>query len=152
MVFPHGEMTGRTLMAGRDDDVTMASVVDWISRTTQQKGAGMTQAEVATIESTGRQHLEGADHGNVAISMVVVGQLSERVGPEAHVHPYDEVFVVHEGEATFVVDGETIVAVDGQIVIAPTGTSHKFTNTGSAPLRLTAIHPSSRLIVTQPDA
>jgi mannose-6-phosphate isomerase-like protein (cupin superfamily) len=109
----------------------------------------MTQAEVLTIESTGRYHFEGADHGDVAVSMVVVSKLTERVGPEAHAHPYAEVFVVHEGEATFVVDGETIVAVGGQIVIAPTGTSHKFTNTGSEPLRLTAIHPSTRLVVTQ---
>lgn len=83
-------------------------------------------------------------------SMAVVSKLTEPVGPDTHMHPYAEVFVVHEGEATFVVDDETIVVVGGQIVIAPTGSSHKFANTGSEPLRFTAIHPSTRLVVTQP--
>jgi mannose-6-phosphate isomerase-like protein (cupin superfamily) len=127
----------------------MTSVIDrTIQAMHERKELGMPQTEVVTIESTGRYHFEGADHGDVAISMVVVSHLTERVGPESHVHPNAEVFVVHEGEATFVVDGETIVAVGGQIVVAPTGASHKFTNTGSEPLRLTAIHPSTHLVVT----
>jgi mannose-6-phosphate isomerase-like protein (cupin superfamily) len=102
-------------------------------------------AEVVNIDSPGRFLFEGADHGSIALSLIVVSRLDHPAGPELHVHPYAEVFVVHEGEATFSVGDETIVAVGGQIVIAPSGQSHKFINTGSEPLRLTAIHPSARV-------
>jgi mannose-6-phosphate isomerase-like protein (cupin superfamily) len=73
----------------------------------------MSAAEVIEIDAPGRFLFEGGDHGDVPISMIVVSKLDIRVGPELHVHPYAEIFVVHEGEATFDVGHETIVAVGG---------------------------------------
>jgi mannose-6-phosphate isomerase-like protein (cupin superfamily) len=62
------------------------------------------------------------------------------------VHPYEEVFVVHEGDATFTVGGESITAVGGDIVVAPREVPHKFTNSGRGNLRMTNIHPSPTVI------
>jgi hypothetical protein len=42
-----------------------------------------------------------------------------------HTHPYDEVFVVQEGDLTFTVGDVIVEAKGGQIVVAPAGTPHK---------------------------
>jgi mannose-6-phosphate isomerase-like protein (cupin superfamily) len=62
------------------------------------------------------------------------------------VHPYEEVFVVHEGEAAFTIGGESTRAVGGDIVVAPREVPHKFANCGRVPLRMTNIHPSPRVV------
>ena len=56
-------------------------------------------------------------------------------GPELHKHPYEEVFVVQEGELTFTVGDTTVEATGGQIVVAPAGALHKFVNSGTGPAR-----------------
>ncbi|HJQ30299.1 MAG TPA: cupin domain-containing protein [Rubrobacter sp.] len=66
-------------------------------------------------------------------------------GARLHKHPYEEVFVVQEGEAVFTVGDEVIEASGGQIVVAPAGVPHKFVNSGSGPLRQVDIHPSERI-------
>ncbi len=38
-----------------------------------------------------------------------------------HRHPYEEVFVVQEGTATFTAGDETIEAKGGQVVVVPAG-------------------------------
>jgi quercetin dioxygenase-like cupin family protein len=67
-------------------------------------------------------------------------------GPDLHKHPYDEVFVVQEGELTFTVGDETIEAAGGQIVIAPAGEPHKFVNSGTKRARHIDIHTSQRMV------
>ncbi len=89
---------------------------------------------------------EGEEHG-VGISAFVVDS-TPGLGPSLHVHPYAEVFVVHEGEATFSVDGDQVVAAPGDIVIAPAGRPHRFTNTGSGRLLMTSISPAGRTETT----
>jgi mannose-6-phosphate isomerase-like protein (cupin superfamily) len=69
-------------------------------------------------------------------------------GPNLHVHPYPEVFLVQEGEATFTVDGEEIAVRGGNVVIVPPETPHKFVNSGEERLRIVTLHPSGRLIQT----
>ena len=49
---------------------------------------------------------EGEDHG-IGISAFVVDS-TPGLGPSLHVHPYAEVFLVHEGEATFSVAGDQV--------------------------------------------
>lgn len=66
-------------------------------------------------------------------------------GPDLHRHPYEETFIVQDGEARFTVGDETIEAGAGQIVIAPAGVAHKFVNIGSRPLRQVNIHPVARM-------
>jgi quercetin dioxygenase-like cupin family protein len=63
-------------------------------------------------------------------------------GPELHRHPYEEVFAVLEGEATFTLGDETRVARAGDFLVAPPGVPHGFKNTGTGRLRSVDIHSS----------
>jgi mannose-6-phosphate isomerase-like protein (cupin superfamily) len=101
--------------------------------------------EADALHQSGSWLFEGVDHGGVDLSFFLIDSLPGD-GPELHVHPYPEVFVVQEGEATFVVGDESLVAVGGQVVVAPADRPHKFRNSGSARLRMTNIHPSATTI------
>lgn len=80
----------------------------------------------------------GADVSVIAVDAQPGG------GPALHRHPYDEVFVVLEGEATFTLGGEERVAVAGDVLVAPAGVWHRFVNTGSTRLRQVDVHMSPR--------
>jgi mannose-6-phosphate isomerase-like protein (cupin superfamily) len=84
----------------------------------------------------------GAEHGDVPFSVILVHS-QPGVGPKLHRHPYAEVFVVHDGEATFRIGDDTVVVSGGNVVVSPPGEAHGFTNTGPGELRLTAIHGAS---------
>ena len=104
---------------------------------------------VARPGATGR--FDGHEHG-ATVSFFVVRQPEAGKGPGLHTHPYEEIFVITEGSATFTVDGETIEATAGMILIAPPGAPHKFV-TGPDGLRSVNIHASERMIqVDLPDA
>ena len=83
--------------------------------------------------------LVGADHGGAGVSLIFVDNTPGR-GPAQHTHPYEEVFITLEGEATFTVAGEQIVAGPDDVVIVPGETPHGFTNSGDGPLRMVNIH------------
>ncbi len=87
---------------------------------------------------------EGYRYGDVGVSFFLVDS-PPGGGSRLHKHPYEEVFVTLEGEATFTVGEATIEASAGQIVVAPAGVPHKFVNSGSGPLRQVDIHPSGRI-------
>jgi mannose-6-phosphate isomerase-like protein (cupin superfamily) len=105
----------------------------------------MEAIDVDTLHQDGSWLFEGADHGGVGLSFFLIDSLPG-AGPDLHAHPYTEVFVVHEGEATFVVGDESLVAVGGQVVVAPAHLPHKFRNSGAGRLRMTNLHPSERTI------
>jgi len=63
-------------------------------------------------------------------------------GPSLHKHPYEEVFIMLEGEALFVAGDEEVKAGPGDVVIVPPETPHAFTNTGDGQLRQIDIHVS----------
>jgi mannose-6-phosphate isomerase-like protein (cupin superfamily) len=86
----------------------------------------------------------GYRYGEVDVSFFLV-DTPPGGGPVLHTHPYEEVFVVQEGEATYTVGGDTIGVGAGQIVVAPAGVPHKFVNSGTGPLRQVDIHPSGRI-------
>ena len=100
---------------------------------------------VETLERSAisSRHFEGGDHGGVSLSFFLVDQ-PPGGGPGLHVHPYDEVFIVQEGQVTFTVGHESLVVGADQIVVAPGGQPHKFNNSGTARLRLISIAPSRR--------
>ena len=85
----------------------------------------------------------GAHHDGVPVSLILV-EHEPGAGPRLHRHPYPELFVVDVGQAEFEIDGEHAVATAGDILVAPGGTAHRFTNTGTGRLRLTAIHTAER--------
>ena len=86
----------------------------------------------------------GAEHGGMPLSMFLL-DAPPGSGPQPHRHPYPEVFVIHAGSAVFRLGEDDVHAGTGDIVIAPTGVVHSFTATGQSDLRLTAIHPATRI-------
>ena len=80
----------------------------------------------------------GVDRG-AGLTLILV-DTAPGAGPRLHRHPYEEVFVVRAGEATFTVGDEEIAAQPDDILVVPPRTPHKFVNTGSDALRMTAIH------------
>ena len=91
------------------------------------------------------RELEGADHGDVPVSLIFVDAPPGR-GPGLHTHAYHELFLVQEGTATFTADGEERVVGAGELVIVPPGTVHRFENTGDVPLRMTTIQTSPKFV------
>jgi quercetin dioxygenase-like cupin family protein len=87
---------------------------------------------------------EGYRYGDVNVSFFLVDS-PPGGGPVLHTHPYEEIFVTLEGEATFTVGDATIEVSAGQIVVAPAGVPHKFVNSGSGPLRQVDIHTNGRI-------
>jgi mannose-6-phosphate isomerase-like protein (cupin superfamily) len=87
--------------------------------------------------------LQGADHGDVGVCLILV-EAPPGKGPALHRHPYEEVFVIHEGEGTFVAGDEEAHVAAGAVVIVPPNTPHRFVNTGDSALRMTTIHTSAK--------
>ena len=69
---------------------------------------------------------------------------SPGTGPRLHRHPYEETFIVQDGEVLFTVGEDTIEAGPGDIVVVPAGTPHKFVSR-SAAHRQISIHPVARM-------
>ena len=89
------------------------------------------------------RELVGADHGGAGVCLIFV-ESPPGGGPSLHRHPYEEVFVVQEGEARFTAGGEERIVRGGEIVIVPAGVAHGFVNCGEGPLRQIDIHVNDR--------
>jgi mannose-6-phosphate isomerase-like protein (cupin superfamily) len=88
---------------------------------------------------------QGGEHGDIPISFFWV-QVKPGGGPRLHKHPYEEIFVIQDGHATFTVGENTLEVEGGHIVIGPAGVPHKFTNSGEGLLRMVNIHPGKEVI------
>lgn len=86
--------------------------------------------------------LTGEELG-ASVSIIVVDSGPGR-GPALHRHPYEEVFVVLEGEAAFTIGDDERVVRAGETVVAPAGVPHRFVNSGPGRLRQVDIHPRPR--------
>jgi mannose-6-phosphate isomerase-like protein (cupin superfamily) len=67
-------------------------------------------------------------------------------GSRLHRHPYEEVFVVQEGSATFTAGEDVIEVKGGKVVVVPAGVAHKFVNSGAGRLRQVDIHASYHFV------
>ncbi|MEO7911893.1 MAG: cupin domain-containing protein [Roseiflexaceae bacterium] len=90
---------------------------------------------------------QGAQYADTNVSFLII-DAPPGSGPALHSHPYEEIFIVQEGQATLTVGDATIEATSGQIVIVPAGVPHKFVNSGNGPLRQLDIHASRSMITT----
>ncbi len=89
-------------------------------------------------------NLKGADHG--ATVSLIFDHSDPGGGPRLHRHPYDETWVVQEGNVTFEAGDERLHAVSGDIVIVPPDTPHKFTNDGPEQSVMVCIHASPSFV------
>jgi quercetin dioxygenase-like cupin family protein len=90
---------------------------------------------------------EGHRHGGADLSFFVTNA-PPGAGPKLHTHPYTEVFIVQEGEATFTAGEKEIVVTGGNVVVVPPETPHRFENTGADLLRQVSIHDAGEMQTT----
>jgi quercetin dioxygenase-like cupin family protein len=95
---------------------------------------------VTGVGRTGERTFEGGDLG--AGVCVIKVDMAPGEGPRLHRHPYEEVFVVLEGDAEFTAGDERLRATAGESIVVPPDTPHLFVNAGEGRLRLVAIHVS----------
>ena len=79
---------------------------------------------------------------------VFVTRYERGQGPDLHLHPYPEVFVVQTGTATFTAGEEQIVVEEGHVVVVPAETVHGFKCSGDDVLRVVSVHPSPTVVQT----
>ncbi|MCC6205765.1 MAG: cupin domain-containing protein [Hyphomicrobiales bacterium] len=82
------------------------------------------------------------------VTVLTYGNDEPGTGPKLHVHPYDEIFVLQEGNARFFVGDQVIDATAGETVLGPAGLPHKFINLGPGRFQTLDIHLSPRWIRT----
>ena len=82
---------------------------------------------------------EGKDAAPVSI---FVTRYERGRGPQLHLHPYPEVFVVQTGTAEFTVGDDRLTVEAGHVVVVPARTPHGFKSAGDEILRVTSVHPS----------
>jgi mannose-6-phosphate isomerase-like protein (cupin superfamily) len=89
--------------------------------------------------------LEGYQFGGAKVSLIFV-DLEPGDGPRLHRHPYEEVFIVLEGQARFTVGSDSVEATAGHVLMVRPGVPHKFVNAGSSQLRQIDIHCNDRFV------
>jgi quercetin dioxygenase-like cupin family protein len=99
---------------------------------------------VITAGARRAENLKGAEHG--ATISLIFDHSEPGHGPRLHRHPYDETWVVEEGNLTFQLGETRHRAGPGDVVIAPPGIPHKFTNDGPGNSKLVCIHSSPSFI------
>ena len=100
-------------------------------------------ATVTPIENLRRSPraalFEGRDEIPVSI---FITQYERGQGPDLHLHPYPEAFVVLTGSATFTAGDERLDVDGGHVVVVPEQTPHGFKCAGDDTLRVVSVHPS----------
>jgi quercetin dioxygenase-like cupin family protein len=89
---------------------------------------------------------EGRDE--IPVSVFVTAYPQRGKGPDLHLHPYPEVFVVETGTAVFTAGDEQITVEAGNVVIVPKETPHGFKCDGDDTLRVVSVHPSPTVVQT----
>ncbi len=106
-------------------------------------------AKVIPIESISRSPRAALFEGGEDIdASIFVVAMDRGEGPDLHVHPYPEAFVVESGVARFTVGDEELVVEAGNIVVVGAETPHGFKGASDEKLRVVSFHPSPEVIQT----
>jgi mannose-6-phosphate isomerase-like protein (cupin superfamily) len=81
----------------------------------------------------------GAHYPNTDISFIWV-DMPPGGFVRLHKHPYAEIFIIQNGNATYTVGSETLEAHAGQVIIVPGEMPHGFRILGDQPLKQVDIH------------
>jgi quercetin dioxygenase-like cupin family protein len=110
--------------------------------TTTSPGMTLLHREQIPISTFSRE-LIGAEHGDVPACVIFV-DAAPGDSVRLHTHPYAELFLVLEGEATYRDGSGELVAQAGDVLIVQPGQPHGFANRSDRPLRQIDVHLSSR--------
>ncbi|MGH7764360.1 MAG: cupin domain-containing protein [Candidatus Dormibacteraceae bacterium] len=92
----------------------------------------------------GTVDIEGERLG-AGVSVILVDiAANERV--RLHRHPYQEILILQEGQATYTVGSDTLDVRAPQVVVVSAQVPHAFVNSGSGPLRQVDIHLNARFV------
>jgi quercetin dioxygenase-like cupin family protein len=106
------------------------------------------RARDALPEAEGGRMFAGDEHG-AAISVVLIDAAPGEHQPP-HVHPVEEIAVVHEGAATFFLGAmQARIVRASQVVRIPAGVPHRWVATSDSRLRAVAVHGAAE-VVTSP--
>jgi quercetin dioxygenase-like cupin family protein len=108
--------------------------------TTEQDGQVVKVDELSSGENS--SVFDGHEHG--AQVSFFLSHNKPGTGPRLHRHPYEETFIVEEGDVLFTVGERTIEAGAGDIVVVPAGAAHKFVSRGPTHRQI-SIHPVARM-------
>lgn len=86
---------------------------------------------------------QGFEH-EANVSFFVVN-FSPGKGPKKHRHPYEEIFIILDGEIEAVDDGKTQVLGSDTIVIIPAGAWHELRNRSEKNVSMVNIHPVPKM-------
>jgi mannose-6-phosphate isomerase-like protein (cupin superfamily) len=89
--------------------------------------------------------LEGYQLGEAKVSLIFI-DLEPGNGPRLHRHPYEEIFIVLEGQARFSLGSDILEVSAGKVLLVQPGVPHKFVNSGHARLRQIDVHASARFV------
>jgi mannose-6-phosphate isomerase-like protein (cupin superfamily) len=88
---------------------------------------------------------QGIQHQDTNVSFIWV-DMPPGGAIRLHKHPYEEIFIIQEGLATFTVGSATLEARAGQVIIVPADVPHKFTNLSDKQLKQIDIHVNKQFI------
>lgn len=87
---------------------------------------------------------QGGKHGaNVSFFIV---RFSSGKGPRKHRHPYEETFIILEGEIEAIVDDQKETLRENSIVVIPAGAWHEFKSCSEKQVFMVNIHPAPEMI------
>ena len=88
---------------------------------------------------------QGMEHQDTNVSFIWV-DMPPGGRIRLHKHPYEEIFIIQEGVATFTVGSVTLEAHAGQVIIVPADVPHKFMNLSDSQLKQIDIHVSKQFV------
>ena len=88
--------------------------------------------------------LEGEPY-NAGISVILVHNEPGQ-GPELHVHPYPETWIVRSGRALMRAGDREVEAGPGDIIVVERDTPHGFRNVGPDRLEIVCVHAAERMV------
>jgi quercetin dioxygenase-like cupin family protein len=116
------------------------------SRSQEERDSTM---HIITIDSLkpsggGAARFEGVNYDANSSFFVVTSPTGR--GANKHRHPYEEIFVILDGDIEAIIDGETHRIGRGHIVVIPANAWHEFKNRSERPALMVNIHPVPKMI------
>ena len=115
-----------------------------------RRGSVRRMVTVIPIEDLRRSPTAALFEGREQVAAsIFITEYGRGQGPDLHLHPYPEVFVVEAGTATFTVGTDELTVTGGHVVVVPEQTPHGFKGAGDDLLRVVSVHPNPTVQQTE---